>query len=346
MAHRIAGLVLLASLVAASASAQDLEYVPEAGGTGGGGDGIWTLTGTVNASANVSSNRRVIGQIEGTGVTLGVALGGEATYNGGPHEFRTTLNLTESFSRTPVIDQFVKSGDQLNLESIYYFHVPSVDWLGPFARFRMDTSVFRGNDFRPEPTQYLIANVDGTSTALTTDVLLLTESFSPLALKQSIGAFARPLNATWLAIDVRLGAGARETLADGQLVLADAAGTADVIEVLELQSFTQAGGEGTLLLSGATNDTRVTYNASAEVMLPFYDSLTEGAVDAIDLANLEIGAGLSFKLTDWASLDYSLRATRTPSLLDEWQVANLMLLTLGGSWTYTNAPPAPEAPVE
>ena len=207
---------LAALLLPVTTAAQELEYVPELTDTEVGGAGVWTVTGTVNASANVASNRRVVGQIEGTGVTLGLALAGDVSYVGGPHEWRTSASISETFSRTPVIDQFVKSGDLAFLESIYFYHLPRADWFGPFVRFRMDTALFRGNDFRPAPVSYLVANVDGTTTALTSDTLLLTSSFSPMALKESVGAFARPYDATFLAVDVRLGVGARETWLRGE----------------------------------------------------------------------------------------------------------------------------------
>jgi len=71
-----------ALLLPVTVAAQELEYVPELTDTEVGGDGVWTVTGTMNASANVASNRRVVGQIEGTGVTFGLALAGDVSYVG------------------------------------------------------------------------------------------------------------------------------------------------------------------------------------------------------------------------------------------------------------------------
>ena len=50
---------------------------------------------------------------------------------------------------------------------------------------------------------------------------------------------------------------------------------------------------------------------------------------AMALTNVEIDATLSFKLVDWASLDYELKALRQPQLLDRFQVQNNLLLTFG-----------------
>jgi hypothetical protein len=322
-------------LVSVTVHAQDFgDFVPDESGAGTSEDRVWTLTGGINASGNVGSNRRVIGQIEGTGITLGSALTGSATYQGGPHEFRATFLSQQNFSRTPLLDAFIKSGDTLALEAIYFYHLPTAPWFGPFARARVDTALFPGFDFRAEEAIYRIAFQDGVDRDITTRRLRLTDGLQPAQIRQSLGAFAKPIQESWLRADIRLGAGARQGLANGQLVLQDNADTADVIEVTELASFTQAGAELALVLAGQDNTGDVTWSLSFDTMAPLLDSTSEDSGRSVlQSTNYEVAGLLSFKLTSWASLDYQLRATRIPALLEEWQVANLLLVTMGGNWT-------------
>lgn len=355
-AKHVASLVAILTLSSASAHALENEFISDDTPTGLTREGAWTFNLNVNGSANVASNRRVVGQLEGTGITVGLTLGGEIRYDGGPHELRNTLNIEETFSRTPVISEFVKSADTFVFESIYYYHVPSADWFGPFARFRTDTAVFQGFDVQPNDVTYAVNQLDGTVIPVVSDRLRLTDGFNPLTLKQSVGAFAQPIRQTEINIDYRLGFGSRQTFADGQLVVADDGDTADVIEVNELQSFNQAGAETVLEITGSFEEERVSYLASAEALFPFVDSLAdESGRSTIESANVEIRGEIAFALTDWASLNYQVRAMRIPSLVEEWQVSNGLLLTMGGAWTKRvvtrtwDVPaevPVPDAPVE
>ena len=330
----VASIVTVFAILGAQADALETEYVTEDEIAGPSEEGAWTFTGAVNGSANVASNRSVVGQLEGTGITVGLSLAGGIDYQGGPHEFRNTLNTSQTFSRTPVIDDFVKSADLLNFESIYYYHVPGADWFGPFGRVRLDTAVFQGFDVRPADVVYQINTIDGDPFQLQSDRLRLTDALNPLTMKQTVGAFARPLRETWMNVDYRLGFGARETLADGQLVLADDAATAAVVEVNELQNFNQAGAETTLALTGSFEESRVTYLVSAEALFPLVDSVgSDAGRSVIESTNVEFATQLGFALTDWASLNYQLLALRVPALVEDWQITNSLLLTMGGNWT-------------
>ena len=48
-----------------------------------------------------------------------------------------------------------------------------------------------------------------------------------------------------------------------------------------------------------------------------------------DRINVSLEAALSFKLVEWASVDYQLAVLRQPQVVEEWQVTNQLLLTFG-----------------
>ena len=83
--------------------------------------------------------------------------------------------------------------------------------------------------------------------------------------------------------------------------------------------------------------------------MPFLHSdLPEGDDrNAFELTNIEAGAGLSVRVVDWASLDYKLAILRQPQLIDQTQVTNTLLLTLGVAvGSKAPAPPPPPPPCE
>jgi len=329
--HTTAALVLIAlALTCASAAAQDEpEYVPTTTGeTDVAAKQGWDATLSIGANANVSSNDSVIGQPDGSSWTLGFNVKGGLQYINGGHESRNFLNATETFTRTPVVPEFVRTSDLLELESIYYYHFARVQWLGPFARLKLSTSLFKGEDVQPDARDYLVTNIDGSQTIINATRFQLTDPFFPFSLRESLGMFARPLDRSWLKIEFRAGLGAREVFADSQFAVKDNADT-PVLEIVELESFTQAGAEVVAEATGQLAGDRVTYGAGAEVLTPFYDSVSDSDQSATDLTNIDLYAKLSFKLVSWASIDYQYKATKQPALLDKFQVQHNLLLTIG-----------------
>ena len=91
-------------------------------------------------------------------------------------------------------------------------------------------------------------------------------------------------------------------------------------------------------------DKRIAYTVGAGVLIPFAHSALPSGDDrnALELTNIELNAGLSVKLVEWASLDYKLTVLRQPQLIDATQVTNNVLLTLGvGLGSKAPVPPAP-----
>ena len=202
-------------------------------------------------------------------------------------------------------------------------------------------------------TTYGITRADGTTQTLAGTRLHLHGWFAPATFKQSLGVFAQPLNREKLHVEGRLGFGAQEAVADGVLSIDDKAGTPDVVEVTELASYQQLGAEALAEASGTFRPQRISYKVGIGVMVPFVHSKLPAGDDrtSFELTNLDMIGNLSFKIVEWASLDYQLRVLRQPQLIDVWQVSNNLLLTIGLA-VGTKAPkeppvlvcpPAPEA---
>src|SRR5690606_22110465 len=52
-------------------------------------------------------------------------------------------------------------------------------------------------------------------------------------------------------------------------------------------------------------------------------------LDAVERLHLDVAGNVSYKLTEWLSADYVLRVRRAPFVLNDFQVQNSLLLTLG-----------------
>ena len=284
----------------------------------------WIPRLTLGAGVAFGHSSDVVGQLDGSSFTLTLSIVGEMDFYDKVHEWRNTLSISEGMTKTPAIEEFLKSSDKVELDSIYLYHIPAVTWLGPFARFNLQTALLEGFDVRAKESDYRGAvTVDGANS------LQLTDSFKPLRLKESLGLFAQPIREEPYTLEIRVGGGARQVFADGQLVIKDDDAT-DEIEVGVLEDVSQIGAELAASLTGSLEGNRVSYGLVAEAMVPFVDSSkaadTKGAFER---TNIEFGARASFKLVEWASLDYELKALREPSVIDEWQVTNSLLLTFG-----------------
>lgn len=346
---RIAATFLTAAIVAGSslAQAQDTPALTEDAGAGAEGKAYlegapaeskrpegWTPGLALGAQLNLNDSRQVIGTPDGTSFTAGYVFDGELLFNEGIHEWRNTLRAAAGTTRAPALGEFVKTNDALAFESIYLLHL--VEWAGPFARFALSTTQFPALDVRPAPVNYQITDLEGGTTNLTGRRLDLTDPFSPLLLKQSIGAFVQPVNEDWMHLEARAGLGAQEGIvAEGNLALADDSATADVVEIKTLDDYYLVGAEAVANAKGFIDEAkRVSYLIGLGVIVPFATSDLPPGDDRslVDLTTVEAVAGLDVKLFDWASFNYRLNVARQPLLLDEWQVQNMALLTFSAAW--------------
>ena len=322
----------------------------------------WDTRIAVGGTMSFANNSSVAGQIDGSSFSFGIKADVNVDYNKVDHELRNTLGLGAAISRTPVIPEFVKTSDLLNLESIYLYHV--VDWFGPFVRFQLTTSMFPGRDIRTGKASYKITELDGSVRDLNvagTDCtagadgvvpttcrtsLSLSDGFRPLTFKESIGLFVQPYQKDWATIELRAGAGAQETIANNQLALADDVATAGIIELKRLQNAAQLGAELAVSVWGSVVDKKVIYKINADAMTPFLHPALAAGDDrgTFALTNVQVDATLSFKLIEWASIDYQLRMLRQPQVVDTFQVQNALLLTFGLSYGSSPAGPPPSAP--
>lgn len=320
----------------------------------------WDTTLSIGGTMAFANNSNVAGQMNGSSFSFGLKLDAAVDYNHLAHELRNTLNVAAAVTRTPVIDEFVKTTDILSFESIYLYHV--VDWFGPFARFQLTSAMFPGRDVRTGKATYVVTlpdgstrtlaatgtgcdpNPDGTLPQTCRTSLSLSDGFRPLTFKQSLGVFVQPFQSDPVTVELRGGAGAQEVIAKNQYAVADDPLTASVVELKQLTNANQLGAELALSVWGTLVDKRVVYKANANLMTPFaYPALPPGDDrKAFQLTNVQIDASLSFKLIEWASIDYQLRAIRQPQILDAFQVQNTLLLTFG--LTYGSKPPAAAAP--
>lgn len=301
----------------------------------------WVPGLAVGATFDLLDSRNVVGQQDGTALSLGASLDAELDFNKKIHEWRSTLKIDIGASLTPALDEFVKTSDSGEFETIYLAHL--IEELGPFGRFAVNTSFFPTLDIGAEASNYRVTNADGTTTDFTGRRLALTDPFTPTTFKESVGAFTQPVNNDRITFEGRLGIGAQETIAGGQLAIADDDATPDFVEVKTLSDSYAIGGEAVANAWGAIDkDKRVSYSIGVGVLVPFVTSDDTGK-GVGDLINVEVNGALNVQIFDWASLDYKISVLRQPLLVDALQVSNTLLLTIGGAWG-SKAPVEEEPP--
>lgn len=290
----------------------------------------WNPSLSGNATLNFVSNSNVVGQVEGLSILVGLGLTGGIDYVNGPHLWRNTLSINESFARTPVVDEFLKTNDVVDLESMYnYFFL---DWVGAFARLNFNTSLFSAEIVTAEDANYTLTSADTTTTeARTTSRLTVSDPFNPFTISESIGVFAEPYATDPLAISLRLGIGGRHTFAENSFINADNADTEDVIELQELSDVQQAGLELFAGASGKMQDGRLTYGLGVSALLPFINNDTFER-SATELLRVGVKGNVSVTVFEWMALVYNLNITSDPQLFPQdeelVQIQNSLLLNL------------------
>ena len=286
----------------------------------------YTLILSVNGAMTRSTN--VIGTVDGTSAQLGAIIDGSANYTSGQHSWENVGKLNESFTRTPSVPSFLKSADELRLQSTYVYRFSGVPWLGAYGRLLGTTSIFRGYEVRGVDTVIVRTFADGTSSGPITKVAGnkygTTSPFEPTVLRESAGAFANPLTRKDVNLKLRLGAAMQHVITQDGFALSDDKATTEV-EYRQLVSSTAAGAELGLEAVGSVAD-NVSYTARADFFYPLYES-EDSPQDGIEKLNTDISGKLSVRLSKYFSLDYILSLKRIPIIVDEWQVQNGLLVS-------------------
>ncbi len=289
----------------------------------------WSPVLGVTSTINLTSNSNVVGQVEGFSTLFGLGVTGGADYVHGKHLLRTTLSLAESFARTPVIDEFVKTNDVVKLEGLYNYFLTKD--LGAYGRLSLATSAFAAEDVRGVETSWVEKVANGTPIALGTNRFRqrLASSFAPFTIDESVGGFAEPIRKDKLHLSFRAGIGGRHTLADSVLLIDDDTATPEV-ELLRLSNVHQLGAE---LFAGATGklqNGKANYRAGVSVLFPFVNNDKDDR-STTTLTRVGFEGALTFNMYSWMSLVYSLNITRDPQLFPKGnelvQVQNSLLLT-------------------
>jgi hypothetical protein len=285
------------------------------------------VTGTVS----LVSNSNVVGQVDGLSTLVGLGVVGGLDYVKNQHVLRTTLSISESVARTPVIDEFVKTNDVVALEGLYNYFL--AEKLGAYARLKIETAAFAADDVRGDLTSWVEkpGMEGGPPIPLTQNGLRqrLADPFSPFTLSESVGGFAEPITKDRLTLSVRFGLGGRHTFADGVLLVDDDDATTEV-ELLRLANVHQLGVEAFAGAAGKFKDGKVSYKAGLSLLVPFAnnDDYDRGAGE---LTRVGFEGALTFNLYSWLSVVYSLNVTRDPQLFPDGgeltQVQNNLLLT-------------------
>lgn len=286
----------------------------------------WKPTALISALYSYSSSENVIGQTDGVGLVYGLNFKGTYTHIAELSEWRNTLSYAGTTTKTAALPRFVKSSDELKLETIYLKSLPDKPSIGPYVRGEIATSAFRGEDVRSGPTTYVITNSDGSVRGTQTDgTLSLTDAFKPFAIKESGGFFWKPENDEKMTIELRTGLGAMHVFAKDQLAVQDNS-TTSTIEIVELKSFTQTGIEFGALFKGKI-DEKTFYELAAESLTPLIKESGEKR-SSLRLTNYNATAKLSSQITSWISISYDFKLKMQPQLIEKSQVQQMLVINI------------------
>jgi len=292
----------------------------------------------VGATLNFTNNYQFVGQLDGNAVTFGanVDTGFQLVRSG--HDWRAQLKLLLAFSYGPPLERVIKSGDQFYFDTMYFYHPKGYEWIGPFARFTMESTLLDGQNNTEVLNDYVDAN--GNVVKPASDQFTLTKSFAPITFKEAAGIYARPIAKPVIEMVITFGFGASQVAMSGDQYTLGAYSAPTVVGgpgryvLNKLNPYEQVGIAGGLSLKGTYDwKVKISYGAYCEFMVPMYPEPPAGESYG-DLTNVDIGANLSLKLMSWATLDYVLKVVRQPQFLDGWQVQNVLMLTLGYNWDY------------
>lgn len=287
----------------------------------------WAFNQELSLGANILSNQNVSGQDNGQSKIYSLKYSLSAEEIQEYSEWISQVNINESISRTPAIDRYIKSSDEFNINSVYKHFFKSYPKLGGFVSAQLNAPILEGYAETATPIDYLVVDKNGKSESITTDQLKLTDSFSPLTLKESLGLVAKLSNKKSATFEMRTGLGARQIFADGQYEVADDDATPET-DVLTRENIQIIGFELLAELKGELLEKKLTYNIYSEALMPIsYSPSIDDAPENSKLVSTETGAKLNYAITDWVSFTYDFKSKKEPLVKPKSEITHSFLLT-------------------
>ena len=293
-----------------------------------------------------SNSKDVVGQMDGSTWNLGYILTGQLIYlSKSGHEWKNDLGWQLNYIKTPLVDAFSKALDNFEISSAWLYHIPKIDWMGPYGQFGLKSSLLPGAMINAGVNPLNVTYVDSkgvptgrTAVLTTSESLDITKAFSPTILKESFGLFVNPFKKKYANLYVQAGAGAWEIFGRNGYITADDSATADQFEIKAVDDTVQVGAEVNLSVTGSLKK-MFTYGFKANFMLPFYNN-SNTSLSGMDLLNSDIEFKAGVKLSKYVSIDYSFKAVKMPLVSDKWQIQNGLVLTFNA--TLVDAPKDPK----
>jgi hypothetical protein len=285
----------------------------------------WQLKAKLNSNFSFTNNKDYVGQTDGSIYQFNINTESAANWHYAQHELLNELHILYGLSKTPQLEDIFKSKDQIQFVSTYLYHLKTIDWIGPFVRFKFTSSLFKGyyvssND-ENLVLNYANGQVDNIGTLKANSRFKLVKAFEPMTIRGNLGFFANPYDSKKLKVELKFGSGFQQTITHDGFVLADDTDTPE-IEFNQLEDHTEAGLELETNLSGIINE-NVKWSILSNFFFPLndQDNLSD-ELDGIEKLNTNIEGKISSKLTRHFSMDYLLVIKRQPLILDEWQIQN------------------------
>ncbi|MCX7958727.1 MAG: hypothetical protein N3B13_06745 [Deltaproteobacteria bacterium] len=288
----------------------------------------WLLRLKSDFGVNYGHNSNVVGQTDGTTLLMDFGIDSGFDMKKGSHQWRTSLVISETFTRTPLIDEFMSSADTLKIDTMYLYYLVKI--FGVYARTGADMPLFAHYDYQPSPVNYVITQIDGTINMRTAKKVQITEPLSPLNIYAGAGPFLRPFSRKYANAEIMLGLGMKKTVVDGgDLVVSDNADTPER-ELREMGDVMQVGGESIFKFWGELSDGRIIYSAQSVFLYPIYadPDPAKSSLSGIDIMNIDATAKIEFRLVSFIFLSYEIKAVRQPLLVDKWQIQNNIVLKI------------------
>lgn len=287
----------------------------------------WSKNANLGVNLSFTSSESVVGQADGSSQTYGLNLKGGLNHVTDKDEWRNTLTVNAATTRTPNVPRYIKSSDDLKLDSIYLYSLPSHPDVGPYVRGEASAPMFKGETVQATPQTFRVSRQGQADHVFTASSLRLTDGFKPLATKEGVGFFWKALQKENLKVEARAGFAALQIDADGQLVLAgpNAAGE---LQVNELRDVSQAGLELALSAKGKIDD-KTSYEAGVEAMTPFVNNKVAGDKrSSTELTNVDGFAKLTSNITSWAAFSYDYKLKIQPQLQIRAQQIHMLVLNV------------------
>ena len=280
----------------------------------------WSSKTRLGIQLNSIFTQDWIGVTNGENFNFGAEFDFSSTYKKNNQSWANHISIREGISKTPLLPVFLKTHDELAINSKYKHGFPEIPSIGPFVKFTLQTSLFPGKLTLPNATP---VSIDGGANSDPVTEVTLTTPFGLTSVIESTGFFWQDLSNPNFRIKLlTVLLSFSQHLYKNQKKVVD---TSSIINLKTLFNLYEIGSGLEFNLKGDFFKKKISYNFGLSAISPWWQNRKKNE-SFFESLTVILSFETKVKIHKGINISWNLQSKKVPQISGKYQLQSVLLL--------------------